>query len=498
MGDDDKEYIRELYHDPKSGDVLRRFMGGSVYNSLKMGKPKKMALGEMVKQQPTTLQTPGYIGGHNPNATPQQTIADDKPMNAQDGDYIINAAAAQFAGKQDIQTMISNAVTSLQEKGVNLRFGNPQMNVKDNIKLAVSQNEVFIPKALAEEIGYDRLGKINNRGKKHTRKIQEETNASTGAYQGGRIKKALGEEVESGSVQPAGFIEDKILPFFGIGGQGDLPSEEFIARDKRTDKTGELKDAFEGFAKPPKPPELLAQKPNPFKKLIMGAIQAAEGDLKTEGYIPTLGDAGKTAVGTSGVTIGQGVDLGQHTADSLKKMGYPKELINKFKPYFGLKKQEALNALNKNKQKDNGLILTEEEAKLATDLMVKHKMAEYNRINKYKDFKNLKDQRLNALLIAEHYGGRLSGYKTFRNTLLKGKYKNLKRAYLLGVHQRLEEGHHQRNTANRLFEWYNNLEISPLTRPDQLKGLKEIQIPKKQFEVPKTNKDGTPVKRIRT
>ena len=501
MSDDDKEYIREMYHNPKSGDVLRRFMGGPIYNSLKMAKPKKMALGEMVGQQPTVVQTPGYIGGHTPQATPQQTIADDKPLDAKDGDYIINAAAAEFAGKQDIQKMINGAITSLQEKGVDLRFGNPKMSMRDNVKLAVSQNEVFIPKEIAKEIGYDRLGKINNRGKQRTKKIQEETGSTQRAYQGGFVKKALGDEVVKDGVQPTGFFEDRILPLFGIGGQGDLPSEK--------SKPLNIDPSTFPKAPPPRPEqvqeetivqkpqeEAFAQKPDPFYKLVMGAIGAAEGDLKTEGYIPTQSDGGKVAVGSSGVTIGQGVDLGQHDAKSLKKIGYPDDLIAKFKPYFGLKKQAALNALNKNKKNNMSLILTEQEAKLATDLMVKHKIKEYNRIDKYKNFTNLKDQRLNALLIAEHYGGRLSGYKTFRNTLLKGKYKNLKRAYDIGVHRRLKEGNHQRNTANRLFEWYNNIEITPLSRPEDMNPKNQIQIPRKEFTVPDTDSKGRPVRRI--
>ena len=155
----DKEAIREIFYDEKVGRVIRKFIGGKIANNFKLRKPLSMREGDRVKQQPTTVQAPGYIGGYNPEATPQQTIADDKPMDAKDGDYIINAAAAEFAGRQDIQKMINVAITNLQEKGVDLRFGNPKMNIDETVKLLVSQNEVYIPKEIAKEIGYDRLGK---------------------------------------------------------------------------------------------------------------------------------------------------------------------------------------------------------------------------------------------------------------------------------------------------------------------------------------------------
>jgi len=77
---------------------------------------------------PNVVRPPQYIGGHKPNVPPQQTVADNKPMDAEDGDFIINAAAAEFAGKQDLQNMIGKAITNLQERGVDISFGNPKIN----------------------------------------------------------------------------------------------------------------------------------------------------------------------------------------------------------------------------------------------------------------------------------------------------------------------------------------------------------------------------------
>ena len=64
------------------------------------------------------------------------------------------------------------------------------MNIKDNINLLVSRNEVYIPKIVAEEIGYDRLDKMNNRGKREVARRQEQAEQSQkGMNEGGFIKK---------------------------------------------------------------------------------------------------------------------------------------------------------------------------------------------------------------------------------------------------------------------------------------------------------------------
>jgi len=135
--------------------------------------PDGMAQGGDVEQNPEVVQGVGFID-HDNNATPQEEIKDDKPLEAKEGDFIINAPAAELMGKQNVEEMIFVAVTSLQEKGVDVQIGNPEISTEDNVKLLVSKNEVYIPKVIAEEIGYDKLEKINNRGKKEVSRRQQE------------------------------------------------------------------------------------------------------------------------------------------------------------------------------------------------------------------------------------------------------------------------------------------------------------------------------------
>jgi len=141
------------------------------------------------------VQPAGFIAP-DPNATDQQEIADDKPMDARDGDFIINAPAAEEAGKQDIQRMINTAIKNLKEKGVDVRFGDPKINIADKVKLLVSRNEVYIPAIIAKEIGYDRLKKINNRGKREVQRRQEESQQDEKPQARGFIQKKKGDVVE--------------------------------------------------------------------------------------------------------------------------------------------------------------------------------------------------------------------------------------------------------------------------------------------------------------
>lgn len=74
-------------------------------------------------------------------------------------------------------------------------------------------------------------------------------------------------------------------------------------------------------------------------------INTLEGS-SSKGYVPK--DAKGNIFGQSGVTIGSGVDLGQHSEEDFKKMGVDPDLIQKLSPYFGKKKQAALNFLSSN------------------------------------------------------------------------------------------------------------------------------------------------------
>ena len=279
------------------------------------GDEEPVAMGGRIGKQEgdVVVKEPGFIAP-DPNATKQQEIADDKPMDARDGDFIINAPAAEEAGKQDIQRMINTAIANLQEKGVDVRFGDPKINIADKVKLLVSRNEVYIPAIIAKEIGYDRLKKINNRGKREVQRRQEESQQDEKPQARGFIQKKKGDVVEGGI--GAGFIDydalkrnygttdmDQIIQksvagMFGVREQGEKAQEiaynfarqnKFKDDDKSEDTLrhiiggGLMADKKLGFT-------VYNLKENPYVNMIYGGLKGQgftlpTGKAKQEGEI---------------------------------------------------------------------------------------------------------------------------------------------------------------------------------------------------------------------
>lgn len=78
------------------------------------------------------------------------------------------------------------------------------------------------------------------------------------------------------------------------------------------------------------------------EKIDYKFLSDLEGGSKTNGYVPATG------VSKSGVTIATGFDLGQRNQNDLKKLKLDAALIEKLKPYLGLKAKLAQDYLKKN------------------------------------------------------------------------------------------------------------------------------------------------------
>ena len=109
-------------------------------------------------------ERPEFVGG-NQSQPDKVSVADDQPRDVQEGTFVINAAAADFAGRDDIEKMIRKAYQKAGDTG--------QSGVSQEVQIAVSKGEVLIPPHIAKIIGYDRLNKINNRGKKEITRRQQ-------------------------------------------------------------------------------------------------------------------------------------------------------------------------------------------------------------------------------------------------------------------------------------------------------------------------------------
>jgi hypothetical protein len=70
--------------------------------------------------------------------------------------------------------MILEAMDEAEKQGVDIKQQNATIPKEELVSLVVSKGEVIIPPQLAEIIGYDRLNKINNRGKQEVEKRAQE------------------------------------------------------------------------------------------------------------------------------------------------------------------------------------------------------------------------------------------------------------------------------------------------------------------------------------
>jgi len=153
-------------------------------------------------------ERPEFVGG-NQRPTDQQSIADDVPREVQEGTFVINSAAADEMGRDDVEKMIRQAYQKAGESGM----GAGQQGMSQEVAIAVSRGEVTIPPHIAKIIGYDRLKKINNRGKKEvSRRQQEREQAAGGGFisrkklaKGDRVTVYRGEPLDSAKVTPTDY-----------------------------------------------------------------------------------------------------------------------------------------------------------------------------------------------------------------------------------------------------------------------------------------------------
>lgn len=141
-----------------------------VQEGMQVGQPQ---------EQPSGDGPVGFVGKKKPENLPEgKTVADDVPLDVEEGTFIINAAAVEFAGSEDIKKMILQAIDEARRQGVDISGDENKIDRENAVSLLVSEGEVVIPPLLAEIIGYDRLNKINNRGKAEVEKRVEENGQS--------------------------------------------------------------------------------------------------------------------------------------------------------------------------------------------------------------------------------------------------------------------------------------------------------------------------------
>jgi len=119
----------------------------------------------------------GFIGGPPENYSDKTTIADDIPLKVKDGTFVINAPAVEYAGSIDIQKMLAEGYQKAMTRdiGVDKNFRIGKIPSREELDIQISRGEVVVPPHVAKAIGYDRLEKINNRGKREVERRQQKS-----------------------------------------------------------------------------------------------------------------------------------------------------------------------------------------------------------------------------------------------------------------------------------------------------------------------------------
>ena len=178
-------------------------------------------------------------------------VADDVVVDeAKAGDYIINAAAVKRVGVQDLEERILEpAIERLNKKGIGITLASlksPSDQIQnaddtENVDIAVSNGEYYIPDVLAGEIGYDLLDKINKKGEKETEeRLAEEAPPAEGAVPA----EAAPVEEEAPPEAPA---EQAMLQGFNSGG-GVGSNQDMLARIIYAEARGEGEKGMQAVA----------------------------------------------------------------------------------------------------------------------------------------------------------------------------------------------------------------------------------------------------------
>ena len=186
------EEAKILYNsqDKKEMQIVAKVLGGELLRGF--DAEKTLARGGRVGMQmggtASQASPAGFVDRPPSQVSEAATVADDKPMSVPEGTFVINAAAVEIAGEADIAKMLNKAYKSYRARGGKEAMGRTPS--KEEIDVAVSRGEVLVPPAIAKIIGYDRLEKINNRGKKETKqRIKENGQRPVKAAKGGFINR---------------------------------------------------------------------------------------------------------------------------------------------------------------------------------------------------------------------------------------------------------------------------------------------------------------------
>ena len=154
----------------------------------------------------------GFVDRPPEQVSEAESVADNQPDAVPEGTFIINNPAVEFAGSDDIRKMLVDAHKEAIRRGITVDNDGKGAKLID---VALSRGEVKVAPHLAKIIGYDRLNKINNRGKPEVEERIEENGQAAPA---GTMQAAMGMLI-SGQMKKPDLTQQDV--------QGFIPQPEF-------------------------------------------------------------------------------------------------------------------------------------------------------------------------------------------------------------------------------------------------------------------------------
>jgi hypothetical protein len=233
---------------PGGGRDVSGAAGGATGGAGKQGQGS--GWGGMARGGRVGLQAGGVAGqmagqsgfvDQPPSQVPEgETVADNVETKLPEGAFVINAAAVEFAGEQDIKKMLLDAHGEAVRRGLTV---DKQGNGAKMIDVAISRGEVVVSPHLTKIIGLDRLQKINNRGKRETQeRIEENGQEPTGAAQGMLIM-GRGDNTSLDVSPPTGFEEGTLDKGF-LGSPPEYQPPADVGEDVPMEEVVELPEDF--------------------------------------------------------------------------------------------------------------------------------------------------------------------------------------------------------------------------------------------------------------
>lgn len=370
------------------------------------------------------IQGTGFVSGPPNQFTKGETVADTEYRQVRDGSFVLNAPTVERL--QKLGMLPSRVDKPKKVAKIKARKGGL-------IDVALSKGEVVIePEDIESFGGYDALERLNDVGKSEVDRRQANMGGRVVGYSTGGVLTPRGGILGTGRIGILG------TPFVS-GGSSDVnpaPSPPVSSEDSFVKIQPSSPDSYKPFI-----PEL-----SPFEKLTADLLLRLEGN-EAQGYVPK-----KTGEDLSGVSIGIGFDIGQHSVRDLERMGFNSDIISKFTPYLKKQGDEARAIL-----KQEPLELSVDELAEVNRITLRSKIESFN--NFFPEYKDVNDIDRAVLISADWIGGLRptedhpeGRYETFKNTFRDTL--SMETAIQKGLFARIKnKGDPEHNRAEKALDW---------------------------------------------